>query len=608
MTYVAGTLTITPAPLNISATTYTKKQGEEMPPFSLKYTGFKNDENKDVLTKRPIVSCEANKDSAPGEYPVTLSGAEGRNYDISYTEGKLVVTEADPVIITAISCSRKYGEENPLFDYVSEGAMLDGIPEITCEATETSPVGTYDIIVKQGSVKNFNVICVAGTLTIEKAPLTIAAGTYIKKQGAAMPEFILTYTGFKNNETQEVLIKSPSVSCDANEVTPPGEYPVVVNGAEAENYDISYTTGKLIVIKADPVIVKVKNVTREYGDENPVFEYSTEGAPLTGTPELTCDASVTSPIGTYEIVAKQGTISNFNVTYISGTLTIEKAPLTISAGTYTKKQGDPMPEFTPTYSGFKNNEDENVLTELPTITCEATKESYPGKYTITISGAKATNYAINHVNGKLTVTEADPVIIKAKDCVRYYGDQNPVFEFTTEGAILEGTPEIECEATIASPAGTYEIIVKQGSVKNYNVIYTSGTLTIQKAPLIVSVGNYTREQGQENPEFVLKYWGWKNGENENVLLTKPTASTTATQDSPIGDYLISINGGEAQNYEFEYSNGILTVIQKNSIISTHTNVQQLKVFTTTGKRMNGSSLNALPRGIYIVNGQKIVIQ
>ena len=606
--YVKGTLTITKAPLNIAATAYTKKQGEEMPPFTLSYTGFKNNETKDVLTKQPEVSCDANQDSAPGEYPVTLSGAEGRNYDISYTEGKLVVTEADPVIITAISCSRKYGEENPLFDYVSEGAMLDGIPEITCEATETSPVGTYDIIVKQGSVKNFNVICVAGTLTIEKAPLNIAAGTYVKKQGAQMPEFTLAYTGFMNNESQEVLTKLPSVSCDANEVTAPGEYPVVVYGAEAENYEITYTTGKLIVIKADPVIVKVKNATREYGDENPIFEYTTEGSTLTGTPEFTCDATATSPIGTYEIVAKQGTISNFNVTYVSGTLTVEKAPLTVSAGTYTKKQGDTMPEFTPTYSEFKNNEDENVLTELPTITCEATKESNPGEYAIIISGAKATNYAINHVNGKLTVTEADPVIIKAKDYARYYGDQNPVFEFTTEGAILEGTPEIECEATLASPAGTYEIIVKQGSVKNYNVIYTSGTLTIEKAPLTVSVGNYTREQGQENPEFELKYWGWKNDENENVLLSKPIVSTTATQDSPIGDYLISISGGEAQNYEFEYSNGILTVIQKNNIISANANSQQLKVFTTTGKRMNVSSLKSLPRGIYIVNGQKIVIR
>ena len=606
--YVKGTLTITKAPLNIAATAYTKKQGEEMPPFTLSYTGFKNNETKDVLTQLPIVSCDANQDSAPGEYPVTLSGAEGRNYDISYTEGKLVVTEADPVIITAISCSRKYGEENPLFDYVSEGIMLDGIPEITCEATETSPVGTYDIIVKQGSVKNFNVICVAGTLTIEKAPLNIAAGTYVKKQGAQMPEFTLAYTGFMNNESQEVLTKLPSVSCDANEVTAPGEYPVVVYGAEAENYEITYTTGKLIVIKADPVIVKVKNATREYGDENPIFEYTTEGSTLTGTPEFTCDATATSPIGTYEIVAKQGTISNFNVTYVSGTLTVEKAPLTVSAGTYTKKQGDTMPEFTPTYSGFKNNEDENVLTELPTITCEATKESNPGEYAIIISGAKATNYAINHVNGKLTVTEADPVIIKAKDYARYYGDQNPVFEFTTEGAILEGTPEIECETTLASPAGTYEIIVKQGSVKNYNVIYTSGTLTIEKAPLTVSVGNYTREQGQENPEFELKYWGWKNDENENVLLSKPIVSTTATQDSPIGDYLISISGGEAQNYEFEYSNGILTVIQKNNIISANANSQQLKVFTTTGKRMNVSSLKSLPRGIYIVNGQKIVIR
>ena len=94
MTYVAGTLTITKAPLTIAAGTYTKKQGEAMPEFALTYTGFKNDETKDVLTKLPTVSCEATESSAPGEYPVTVSGAEAQNYDISYSNGIMTVIES----------------------------------------------------------------------------------------------------------------------------------------------------------------------------------------------------------------------------------------------------------------------------------------------------------------------------------------------------------------------------------------------------------------------------------------------------------------------------------------------------------------------------------
>ena len=100
---------------------------------------------------------------------------------------------------------------------------------------------------KQGTVTNYNVTYVAGTLTITKAPLNIAAGTYTKKQGEALTEFTLTYTGFKNNETKDVLTKQPVVSCTATMASEPGEYPITVSGAEAQNYDISYTDGKLVV-------------------------------------------------------------------------------------------------------------------------------------------------------------------------------------------------------------------------------------------------------------------------------------------------------------------------------------------------------------------------
>jgi hypothetical protein len=64
-----------------------------------------------------------------------------------------------------------------------------------------------------------------------------------------MPEFTLIYDGFKNGETKDVLTKQPDVTCDANEASAPGEYPITVSGAEAQNYDISYTNGTLIVEK-----------------------------------------------------------------------------------------------------------------------------------------------------------------------------------------------------------------------------------------------------------------------------------------------------------------------------------------------------------------------
>ena len=314
-------------------------------------------------------------------------------------------TVEEPVTITAKSYTREYGDANPVFEYTSEGAALVGEPEITCEATESSPIGTYDIVVKQGTVSNSNVTYIAGTLTVKKAPLNIAAGSYTKKQGDAMPEFALNYTGFKNNETKDVLTKQPEVSCNATEASAPGEYPVTVSGAEAQNYDISYTKGTLTITEADPVTITAQSYTREYGDANPVFEYTSEGAALVGEPEIICEATETSPIGTYDIVVKQGTVKNYNVTYVDGSLTVTKAPLAVKAGEYKIKQGEAFPEFTASYTGFKNNETETVLTKLPTLSTTATSESEPGTYEVVVSGAEAQNYDISYINGILVVEE-----------------------------------------------------------------------------------------------------------------------------------------------------------------------------------------------------------
>ena len=91
------------------------------------------------------------------------------------------------------------------------------------------------------------------------------------------------------------------------------------------------------------MIVRAKSYSRVYGDENPVFELDLGGSSLEGVPELLCTANATSQVGTYTIEVRQGTIKNEDVLLENGTLTITKAPLTISVGNYTKKQGDAMP-------------------------------------------------------------------------------------------------------------------------------------------------------------------------------------------------------------------------------------------------------------------------
>ena len=497
------------------------------------------------------------------------------------------------VTVTANTIKMKYGDVVPELTYQKSDPSVKGTPTLSCEATSTSPVGTYPIVISKGSIEADEVKFVNGSLIIEKAPLTVSAGNYTKKQGDPMPVFKAVYNGFKNNETEDVLTKKPVITTTATEASAPGSYPVTVSGAEAQNYDISYKPGTLTVTEADAVIITAKSYSRAYGDNNPTFEYEVQGAQLDGVPEITCEATKGSPVGTYAIVVKQGTVKNYNMTFANGTLTVTKAPLTVSAGNYTKKQGDPMPEFKASYQGFKNNETEDVLTKKPVIMTTATESSAPGEYPVTVSGAEAQNYDINYQSGTLSVTEADAVIITAKSYSRAYGDNNPTFEYEVQGSQLDGVPEITCEATKGSPVGTYAIVVKQGTVKNYNVTFANGTLTVTKAPLIISVGTYTKRQGDPMPEFKAAYDGFKNNETEDVLTKKPVIMTTATESSAPGEYPVTVSGAEAQNYDISYQPGTLTV--------TEAEVSD-PVITLNGNELNISCSTARAIIYYTLNG------
>ena len=181
------------------------------------------------------------------KFTITYNGSEGVIRYNGYDE-----TYEPTVIITAKNATREYGDANPTLEYEVTGGTLDGVPELECTAAQSSPVGTYVITVKSGTVKNSNVTYVDGTLTVTKAPLVISAGTYSKKQGEVMPTFEASYSGFKNSETEEVLTKQPELTTTATETSEPGEYEVTVSGAEAENYSITYESGKLVVSASDP--------------------------------------------------------------------------------------------------------------------------------------------------------------------------------------------------------------------------------------------------------------------------------------------------------------------------------------------------------------------
>jgi probable HAF family extracellular repeat protein len=97
----------------------------------------------------------------------------------------------------------------------------------------------------------------------------------------------------------------------------------------------------------------------------------------------------------------------------SGTLTVNKTTLTITADNKVKLVGDANPPLTFTPSGFVNGDTSSVLSGAPSLSTTATQSSPVGNYPITITQGTlaAADYTFSFVNGTLTITEPAPVLL-----------------------------------------------------------------------------------------------------------------------------------------------------------------------------------------------------
>ncbi len=335
------------------------------------------------------------------------------------------------------------------------------------------------------------------------------------------------------------------------------------------NFDVkipfNYVINKVLLL------AKVLDVSREYGEVNPAFiiEYSgfvngeNENV-LTIKPTISTSASKNSNVGEYPITISGGSAKNYILTYESGVLTINKAPLTVKVNDATRIYGVNNPSFSLSYVGLKNNETVPVWTTSPTFSTSATKTSNVGTYAVA-ANCVAKNYNVSITPGTLTITPAALTISANNTSKSYYSD-NPAFSCTYNGFVngdtenvLTRKPKLSTSATLSSSVGTYEIVASGASSQNYSIKYVNGLLTVTPRTLIASVGNYERSYNEENPVFEVKYEGFVGNENDGVLITKPVAKTSATKTSDVGTYTILVLGGSANNYKFSYSSGSLTI-------------------------------------------------
>ena len=186
ISYIDNTLTVTPAPLTITANDAVNLYGSALPTLTASYTGFVNSDTVASLTTQPTLTTVATTSSyvnADG-YVITASGASDPNYTITYIAGTLTVTPA-PLTVTATKESMTYGGTVPTLTYAYTG-LVNGDTSATftgsaaTTATSSSNVGVYPIT--QGTLTatgNYTINTYdPSILTIAKADTIITVTPY----------------------------------------------------------------------------------------------------------------------------------------------------------------------------------------------------------------------------------------------------------------------------------------------------------------------------------------------------------------------------------------------------------------------------------------------
>lgn len=299
----------------------------------------------------------------------------------------------------------------------------------------------------------------------------------------------------------------------------------------------------------DTVTIRVNDVTKVYGQENPQFTYTLENAPegvtietLLVKPTLTTTATKTSDVGTYAITASGAEMTNCYFVYVDGTLTVTEASVTVRVNNASKVYGEENPPFTYRLENAPEGVTIETLETKPTLTTEATKYSDVGTYAIKASGAEMKNCVFVYIDGTLTIQKAKQYL----ECEVFVGEQK-----------IEGR----------------DITVEVGSHLRFTFSYIAAI-----------------ECHFSNEEIF---------DMENGLWVGPSLHVDAIKEGS-STITFSLRGDNNVEAAPDLVYNVTTIV---SGIQNAFNVNDNKVYDLLGRKVeNASKL----KGIYIVNGRKVI--
>jgi hypothetical protein len=356
-----------------------------------------------------------------GSYSITPTGlySNQKGYDITFVDGALTVNKAGLTVtgaaaqnkiydgttaatITGATLSAVYGTDDVTVSgggTFSDKNVADGIGVTAVLTLGGAAAGNYTVTQPVGLIAN-----------ITKANATVTANSDSKTyNGLNQSVNGFTAAGLVNNETSAVLTDVTAGASGTNA----GTYAATASGTDG-NYNLSFVNGNLTINKANATVTANSDSKTYNGLNQSVSGFTASGlvnnetaAVLTG---VTAAGASGTNAGTYTATAS-GADGNYNLSFVNGALTINKAEATVTANSdnrtynglaYTGGNGV-------AYSGFANGETVAVLGGSLAYGGTSQGAMALGSYTIIPSGLTSGNYTIGYANGQLNIVEPPPV-------------------------------------------------------------------------------------------------------------------------------------------------------------------------------------------------------
>ena len=510
VTYVPGKLTISKAgaaELNLSATGYEGKYDGNSH-YASASAGVTEGTTISYQVGDGAWTTEAPSITNVGEQTVNVK-AENENYETAKTEVTLKITPK-AVTVTAENTGKTYGAKDPELTAKVSGTLNGNTVSYSLSRAEGESVGDYAITPKGDKDQgNYTVTYVSGTFTISKAGaagLKLSAtgyeGVYDGNSHAASASTKVT-----EGTTISYQVGNEEWTTEAPSIKDVGKKTVKVK-AENANYVTAETE---VTLKVTPkaVTVTAENKSKTYSEPDPKLTATVSGTLNNDTVRYTLSRVEGENAGDYAITpsgkASQG---NYTVTYVPGTLTINKADISdetmftvsqpgdvvyngaeqkqpVTVARVTPKAKNALAKFFSSLASLVDvNADEALKdgTDYTLTYSENLKDV--GTVTVTVNGLG--NYT-GTVTRKYQITPA-PLKVTTSSAEKVYDGKALTASGKVEGLVNGETVELTTtgsQTEVGTSTNTYSINWEKGTAKQNNYKVTEealGTLKVTARP------------------------------------------------------------------------------------------------------------------------------